>query len=52
MITNRFFYFGGIIINILIKTYTEKNLPDMVRIWNEVVEDGHYEDICPYYHEL
>ena len=52
MITNRFFYFGGIIINILIKTYTEKNLPDMVRIWNEVVEDGHYEDIIPHYYVL
>ena len=37
----------------------------MVRIWNQVVEDGvaffpggfrmkdgHYEDICPYYHIL
>ena len=32
--------FGGIIINIFIRTYTEKDLPDMVRIWNEVVEDG------------
>lgn len=26
--------------NIIIRTYQEKDLSDMVRIWNEVVEDG------------
>ena len=26
--------------NIIIRTYQEKDLPDMIRIWNEVVEDG------------
>ena len=60
---------------IVIRAYTEKDLPAMVEIWNQVVEDGvafpqedaltldtipggfrmkdgHYEDICPYYHTL
>ena len=23
-----------------IRAYTEKDLPDMIRIWNEVVEEG------------
>lgn len=26
--------------NIQVRAYTEKDLPDMIRIWNEVVEDG------------
>lgn len=26
--------------NIRVRQYTEKDLPDMIRIWNEVVEDG------------
>lgn len=26
--------------DIQIRAYTEKDLPDMIRIWNEVVEDG------------
>ena len=26
--------------NIVIRKYTKKDLPDMIRIWNEVVEDG------------
>ena len=38
--------------NIKVRGYEEKDLSAMIRIWNEVVEDGHYEDICPYYHEL
>ena len=83
--------------NVTVRKYEEKDLPDLIRIWNEVVEDGvafpqeeclneetgkacnvparhlyerlgftqlgvipkgfrmkdgHYEDICPYYHEL
>lgn len=25
---------------IIVRKYTEKDLPDMVRIWNEIVEDG------------
>lgn len=62
-----------IIMNITVRKYEEKDLPDLIRIWNEVVrhlyerfgftqfgvipkgfrmKDGHYEDICPYYHEL
>lgn len=31
---------GYKIMNIIIRTYQEKDLSDMVRIWNEVVEDG------------
>ena len=59
--------------NITVRKYEEKDLPDLIRIWNEVarhlyerlgftqlgviskgfrMKDGHYEDICPYYHEL
>lgn len=62
-----------IIMNITVRKYEEKDLPDLIRIWNEVarhlyerlgftqlgvipkgfrMKDGHYEDICPYYHEL
>lgn len=62
-----------IIMNITVRKYEEKDLPNLIRIWNEVVrhlyerlgftqlgvipkgfrmKDGHYEDICPYYHEL
>lgn len=26
--------------NIQVRAYTENDLPDMIRIWNEVVEDG------------
>lgn len=26
--------------NIQVRAYTEKDLPDMIRVWNEVVEDG------------
>ena len=26
--------------NIQVRAYTEKDLPDMIYIWNEVVEDG------------
>ena len=26
--------------NINVRAYTEKDLSDMIRIWNEVVEDG------------
>ena len=59
--------------NITVRKYEEKDLPNLIRIWNEVarhlyerlgftqlgvipkgfrMKDGHYEDICPYYHEL
>ncbi len=62
-----------IIMNITVRKYEEKDLPNLIRIWNEVarhlyerlgftqlgvipkgfrMKDGHYEDICPYYHEL
>ncbi len=26
--------------NIIIRKYTEEDLPQMIQIWNEVVEDG------------
>ncbi len=26
--------------NIIVRTYTETDLPDMIRIWNQVVEEG------------
>ena len=26
--------------NITVRKYEEKDLPDLIRIWNEVVEDG------------
>lgn len=26
--------------NVIVREYTQKDLPDMIRIWNEVVEDG------------
>ena len=26
--------------NIVIREYTEADLPDMIRIWNEIVEEG------------
>ena len=26
--------------NSMVQAYTEEDLPEMVRIWNEVVEDG------------
>ena len=29
-----------IIMNITVRKYEEKDLPDLIRIWNEVVEDG------------
>ena len=29
-----------IIMNITVRKYEEKDLPAMIRIWNEVVEDG------------
>jgi hypothetical protein len=32
----------------IIRKYREQDLPEMIAIWNEVVEEG----ICPYYHEL
>ena len=69
--------------DIPIRAYTQADIPALIRIWNEVVEDGvasntharhlyerlgfqplgvipggfrmkdgHYEDICPYYHVL
>lgn len=38
--------------NISVRVYQSSDLPYMIHIWNEVVEDGHYEDICPYYHTL
>ena len=28
-----------IIMNITVRKYEEKDLPDLIRIWNEVVED-------------
>lgn len=38
--------------NIRIRQYKEADLLELIRIWNQVVKDGHYEDICPYYLEL
>ena len=36
-----------------IRAYEEKDVPDMVRIWNEVVEEGGtYQNIVLYYHTL
>lgn len=36
-----------------IRAYEEKDVPDMVLIWNEVVEeDGTYQNIVLYYHTL
>ena len=26
--------------NVTVRKYEEKDLPDLIRIWNEVVEDG------------
>lgn len=26
--------------NIIVRAYKEKDLPEMIRIWNEIVEDG------------
>ena len=28
------------IMNVTVRKYEEKDLPDLIRIWNEVVEDG------------
>lgn len=38
--------------NIMIRKYEKDDLPDLIRIWNQVVEDGIFEDICPYFHVL
>lgn len=35
-----------------VRLYTEKDLPAMVEIWNEIIEDGSYVNTCPYYIEL
>lgn len=51
-----------------IRTYTDSDLPEMVRVWNEIIEagiyfdydeivdvdikDGSYVNTCPYYIEL
>lgn len=31
---------GEVIVNITVRKYEEKDLSDLIRIWNEVVEDG------------
>ena len=31
---------GEVIVNITVRKYEEKDLPELIRIWNEVVEDG------------
>ena len=36
----------------MIRGYTEPDLPAMIAIWNETVKDGHCESICPYYRLL
>ncbi len=38
--------------NIIIRAFEPKDLPEMTVIWNQVVEDGHYENIILFYHTL
>lgn len=37
---------------VTIRKYQKGDLQEMIAVWNEVVEDGSYEDICPYYIEV
>lgn len=34
------------------RKFTLQDIADMITIWNEVVEDGSYEDIIPHYYIL
>ena len=37
--------------NIIIRAFEPKDLPEMTVIWNQVVEDGHYENIILFYRD-